>query len=316
MLPPGQSSSATVESLIRAIAKRFDASGLVYGHGTETALDEAAYLVFAHLKLDHADAPAVYAAAVSPEDVDDINALATRRIDERLPVAYLVNVAWFAGYSFFVDERVLIPRSPLAELIGRRFSPWLRADRVHRVLDLGTGSGCIAIATALALPAAQVDAVDLSAAALEVAAVNVADFGLEDRVRLIESDFFANLPRPADTRRYDLIVSNPPYVDREDMQALPAEYRHEPEMGLASGQDGLDSTIMILHHAGRFLADRGVIVAEVGNSQAALCKQFPQVPFVWLDFERGGAGVFLLTGNDLKQHQQEFAAAADQRHVG
>lgn len=298
------------------MAERFAAAGLVYGHGTESAVDEAAYLVFAYLKLDHADAPAVYATAVSAEDANDIQLLATRRIDERIPIAYLVNVAWFAGYPFFVDERVLIPRSPLAELIDRQFSPWLRAEQVERVLDLGTGSGCIAIATALALPGARVDAVDLSAAALQVASINVANFGLEDRVRLVESDFFAELALDPGDRSYDLIVSNPPYVDREDMQAMPAEYRHEPEMGLASGQDGLDSTIVILHHANRFLSDHGIIVVEVGNSQAALCKQFPEVPFVWLDFERGGAGVFLLTGNDLKQFQQEFAAAADQRHVG
>ncbi|MDH4164919.1 MAG: 50S ribosomal protein L3 N(5)-glutamine methyltransferase [Gammaproteobacteria bacterium] len=295
----------TVAQLIRFGAREFDAAGLAYGHGTADARDDAAALVFHALGLDHAAAKAAYATRPAKPRVDQVLGLFAERLRRRVPVAYLMGRMWFAGHEFEVDERVIVPRSPFAELIARGFAPWIEAGRVRRVVDLGTGSGCIAIACALRFPQAQVDAVELSPDALAVAARNVRRHGVGARLHLHLGDLF----EPLGDAVYDLIVSNPPYVSDAEMDALPGEYLHEPDMALRAGGDGLDVVRRILRDADAHLAPGGILVVEVGDSDERLQRAYPGVPFLWLELEHGGGGVFLLTKDDLHRHRRELSGA-------
>jgi ribosomal protein L3 glutamine methyltransferase len=286
----------TGAQLLRRAVARLKRARLHFGHGTEHPMDDAAALL-AHARrlrrpLEQRDLTMV----VPAQAVRRFEQLLQRRIRERVPAVYLTRRCWYAGLPLYIDERVLIPRSPIAELIARQFAPWVPVQSVRRIVDLGTGSGCIALACAVAFPKARVDAVDISAEALEVARINRAALKLTRRVRLVRSDFFEGLKG----RRYDIIVSNPPYVGTAEFNGLPAEYGHEPASALRSGRDGMDAVRLLLRQSAKHLTAAGVLVVEVGNTELRVRRAFPELPFLWLSFQHGGGGVFLLTAAQLR----------------
>jgi len=286
----------TIQDMIRWATTEFNRAGLFYGHGADNAIDDALRLIMPSLNLPLSCDSEIYNTRLTRREREMLVELIVKRIELRIPVAYITNTAWFAGLEFYVDERTLVPRSPFAELINASFEPWLQTSPL-RILDLCTGSGCIAIACAYAFPEAEVDAVDISDDALEVAEINIQGHGVEQQVTPIYSDLFSGV---AD-QKYDLIVSNPPYVDQEDMDNLPDEFRHEPELGLASGFDGLDLVRKMLKQAGDRLNENGLLFVEVGNSQVHLQAAYPHIPFEWIEFAQGGHGVFVLTKAQLDE---------------
>jgi ribosomal protein L3 glutamine methyltransferase len=288
----------TIRDFLRWAASEFIAAKLYYGHGTDNPWDEAEQLVLHGIHLAPPLGDEWLDARITQSERERVVANVQRRIEERIPAAYITGQAWFAGMPFVVDERVLVPRSPLAELIKKRFAPWLVGEP-QDILDLCTGSGCIGIACAYEFPDATVQLSDISYDALAVAEENIQQHGLTDRVFALQSDLFGNFYH----QRFDLIVSNPPYVDAEDMASLPEEFHAEPELGLASGVDGLDFTRRLLTEAVDYLTGNGLLVVEVGNSWPALAQAYPDLPFDWVDFEQGGHGVFVLTAQNLQAAQ-------------
>jgi ribosomal protein L3 glutamine methyltransferase len=299
----------TLQDFVRWGASRFNAAGLHFGHGTDNAIDEAVQLVLGAVHLDPSAPSALRECRLTPAERVAITDVIERRIVDHIPAAYLTGRAWFAGLEMLVTRDVLVPRSPIAELVEAGFEPWIDAEAVNQVLDLCCGGGCIGVASAVYLPDANVDLVDISEPALVVAVRNVERHGVGDRVRIIRSDLFAEL---GDTR-YDIIVSNPPYVSRAEFDALPPEYHNEPRLGLFGGDDGLDVVVRILADAANYLTDDGILVLEVGSSAAALDQRLPTLPFTWLEFERGGEGVCLLTRRQLERHQLELLEEATSR---
>lgn len=295
MYAQAASTLTTVRDLLRFAVSRFNQSELSYGHGTHNAYDEAAYLVLATLNLPVDQLDPYLDARLLPSEVQDVVDMIERRAEQRIPVAYLTHQAWQGEFSFYVDERVLVPRSFIYELLGEPLEPWVEhPELVHRALDLCTGSGCLAIQLAHHYPDAEIDAIDISLDALEVAAINVENYDLGDRISLIHTDLFEGL---ADC--YDLIISNPPYVDAESVEELPEEYLHEPALALGSGHDGLDATRQILRRAAEFLNPQGVLLVEIGHNRDALEAAYPQLPFTWMDTSSGDGFVFLLTREEL-----------------
>lgn len=293
----------SIRDLIRWGVSQFHAHELFFGHGTDNAWDEARLLVLGALHLPWEISADYLDCRLEADELEAVRALLLRRIEARIPAAYLLGEAWFCGLPYVVDERVLVPRSPIGELIEGRFAPWLQGTPA-RILDLCTGSGCIGIACAHAFPAAEVVLADLSFEALEVANLNIERHGVEERVYTVQGDGFDGLPG----QRFDLIVSNPPYVDAEDFADMPAEFHHEPELGLACGEDGLDLVRRMLAEAADHLSDDGLLVVEVGNSQVHVEAAYPEVAFAWVEFARGGHGVFVLSAEQCRRHQALFRA--------
>ena len=290
----------TVRDWIRWGSSEFTAKQCFFGHGTDNAWDEAAVLVLWAIHQPWANLPNVLDACLTQEECEKVYALLQARITQRKPAAYLTGEAWFGGLRFLVNDKVLVPRSPIAELIAHGFEPWIH-QAPQNILDLCTGSGCIGVLCAKTF-GAEVHVSDISREALEVAEKNITLHQLQGQVRAIESDLFQNLTG----NTYDLIVSNPPYVDRQDINTMPAEFHAEPEIGLAAGEDGLDIVRQILRQAIHHLTDEGLLVVEVGNSWLALEQAFPEVPFIWPEFEHGGHGVFVLSAEQLKAYAHQF----------
>jgi ribosomal protein L3 glutamine methyltransferase len=294
----------TIRDLVRWGVSQFNKAGLCFAHGMPNALDEAVYLCLSTLHLPPDLTDDYFDCRLTHDEKRAVLENYRVRLNKRKPAAYITHEAWFAGLSFYVDERVLIPRSPIAELIEQQFSPWIDADSVEHVLDLCTGSGCIAIACAYAFDQAEIVASDISTDALDVAAINRSNHGLEQRLQLLESDLFNNIPQ----QPFDIIVSNPPYVSAQEMTELDKEFSYEPGKGLRAGETGMDIVVPVLQQAGRYLADDGILVVEVGFSMPALVALLPEVPFTWLEFAHGGEGVFLLTAEQVHACQQMFDA--------
>lgn len=290
------SSLKTLRDCLRFAISRFNEAELFFGHGTDDAFDEAAYLILhtLHLPLDRLDP--FLDARLTQAEIYAVIDIIEKRVEQRIPAAYLTNQAWLGDLSFYVDERVIVPRSFIAELLRESLAPWVEdPESVGEVLDMCTGSGCLAILAAHSFPNAHIDAVDLSADALDVAQYNVTDYLLDDRISLIESNLFAGLTG----KRYDVIISNPPYVNAPSVAALPQEYKHEPELALGSGEDGLDATRVILAKAAEHLNPNGILVVEIGHNHDAVEAAFPKLPFMWLEVSAGDQHVFMLRREDL-----------------
>lgn len=300
---PNTAHLRTVQALTEWAAEEFERAGLHYGHGTDNAEDEALQLVLYAAKLDYESDESALSAELPESVCQNAKALVQRRIRERKPAPYLTGIAYYGGLTFEVDERVLIPRSSILELIEAGFHPWLSEQEPSRMLDLCTGSGCLAILSALAFPHAQVDATDISSAALEVAAANLRRHGLSERINLIHADVFDGLPKA----KYDLIISNPPYVSADEMATLPEEYKAEPILGLEATEDGLCIVRRILEGAPDYLSDTGLLVVEVGNSEGPAYERWPDLPLTWVEFERSEGGVFIISAQDLREWQNKAA---------